>query len=645
MKTTKIAFYKSLNGRLLAALVLVTIISVGGVGLAAYLNEQAALEAQVIAQLTSVADLKRNEIIVWLAERQADARLLAVNKLNQDHLTQILSPDISEEHKEELADFLTNNLIGLQRSRPGYSEIEFVNTQGEVIISTDPDTVGHQTVHEVAFSATLAGPHESFIQDIHINPNNGLTDMTFGHVMHAIDLESGAEIPKPIGTVIIVVNVGETIYPLIENWPSRAQTGETILTRIEEDGTLFLNNLRFYENAALNLHLPKTQGSPMPAQLAAQGSNGIIQTLDYRGVPVLAAYRHIPNINWGFVAKQDINEAFAPVNELASRIVFVMSAVLLVAGGVSIIMSRTLTRPLDQLVVGTQAVAAGDLTIEIGVDREDEVGQLTHAFNAMTHAVQRRETALQELTTSLEQRVEERTADLKTANKQLEQEIVERKRAEKELVRLASFPELSPSPIIEIDLTQQIHYLNPMAHQLFPDLSSVGIHHPLLTGLSEILEGWRGEEKQPITDEMKVGSIWFQRVFHFVATNQRVRIYAFDVSERKRVEEALRDSEERFRQVISSVSDHIYMTKFTKDGQQVNGYISPNVVELTGYTREQILTDWSFWPKTLIHPDDRDVAATQVACFAQGQNSEVEYRLIPSRRSNYLGFEITAGLR
>jgi signal transduction histidine kinase len=43
---------------------------------------------------------------------------------------------------------------------------------------------------------------------------------------------------------------------------------------------------------------------------------------------------------------------------------------------------------------------------------------------------------------------------------------------------------------------------------------------------------------------------------------------------------------------------------------------------------EKFTTDWSFWPSTVIHPDDRAEAAAQAARLALGQNSEVEYRLI-----------------
>lgn len=99
-------------------------------------------------------------------------------------------------------------------------------------------------------------------------------------------------------------------------------------------------------------------------------------------------------------------------------------------------------------------------------------------------------------------------------------------------------------------------------------------------------------------------------------------------SELKQSGEALRKSEERFRQVISSVSDHIYTTEFTLDGQRINSFISANVEDLTGYPAETFMANRNFWPSTVIHPDDRAAAGAQAARFAQGHNSEMEYRLI-----------------
>ncbi len=115
------------------------------------------------------------------------------------------------------------------------------------------------------------------------------------------------------------------------------------------------------------------------------------------------------------------------------------------------------------------------------------------------------------------------------------------------------------------------------------------------------------------------------RTAELLAANELLRQ---EIQERKQIDEALRQSEQRFRQVVSSISDHIYVTEVTAAGKHINLYISPHVQALTGYPVEKFTNDWSFWPTVVIHPDDRAAAAIQAAHLAQGQNSQVEYRLI-----------------
>jgi len=578
----RMPFYKSLGGRLLAALALVALVSVGGLGLAAYLNERAALEAQVAAQLTSVADLKKEQIITWLEERQADVRLLAVNKLNQEHFTELLSPEVSLDRKTEFAAFLADNLIGMQQSRPGYNEITFVDAGGMVVLSTEPALVGQPTQHQVIFAETLAAPEGAFIQDIHFDPQTGLIEMAFGHIINAVDLDTGEEVSEVIGVAFIIVNMDETIYPLIRAWPGMGGTGETLLIRAEGDHTLFLNNLRFNEAAALKLSVSTDSPNAKPAHHASRGGEDIIQTPDYRGVPVLAAYRHIPGIGWGFVAKEDLNEAFAPVNVLAFRIGLVATAVLLAAGLLSVVISRTLTRPLTQLVEGTHAVAGGDLTTKINVVREDEIGTLAGSFNHMTvqlrqtlegleqHVVELKQTqtALRESEEKFRSLLESASEGIVVVNSDSEIELVN---AQVELIFGYPRAELLGQSI-EILLPRRFraahvehradYRARPHARPMGPDLELVGrrkdgSEFPVEVGLSFI--------------ETKAGML--------------VMSFIMDITERKRTDEALRKSEAEFRELYQEAPYAYFSVGIDRRIKMAN----QRAVELLGYPLDALI--------------------------------------------------------
>lgn len=94
--------------------------------------------------------------------------------------------------------------------------------------------------------------------------------------------------------------------------------------------------------------------------------------------------------------------------------------------GLAIVVSQIALKPLQELMTGVQHLAAGDLSFRIPLQSQDELGKLAIAFNAMTDELNLYHDHLQEL-------VDKRTAELKSVNEHLYQEINERKRAEKAL--------------------------------------------------------------------------------------------------------------------------------------------------------------------------------------------------------------------
>ncbi len=97
------------------------------------------------------------------------------------------------------------------------------------------------------------------------------------------------------------------------------------------------------------------------------------------------------------------------------------ATVLLLAVLLMILVRREVIRPVRDLVTGTRGVASGDLTWRTPVRSADEIGELALSFNKMTEALGRARGELRELVETLEQRVEERTRELRDAQTQLVQ--------------------------------------------------------------------------------------------------------------------------------------------------------------------------------------------------------------------------------
>lgn len=131
---------------------------------------------------------------------------------------------------------------------------------------------------------------------------------------------------------------------------------------------------------------------------------------------------------------------------------------------------------------------------------------------------------------------------------------------------------------------------------------------------------WRGR----IVNKKKDGSLFTEEVTISPVRNEAGIIVNYVAVKRDVTREL--ELEKQYQRVVSSISDHIYMTEVTADGRYLNRYLSP-VEKLTGYPQEKF-EDWQFWPSTVIHPDDRSFAAGQAARLAAGQDGEIEYRLV-----------------
>ncbi|RPJ59134.1 MAG: HAMP domain-containing protein [Acidobacteria bacterium] len=97
----------------------------------------------------------------------------------------------------------------------------------------------------------------------------------------------------------------------------------------------------------------------------------------------------------------------------------VVIAALVISGFFGALIWAMVYRPVRQLRAGTQHVARGELDYAIEVGSRDEIGELAGSFNHMTEELRRAKEEITEWTRKLEQRVEEKTAELKKAHQRM----------------------------------------------------------------------------------------------------------------------------------------------------------------------------------------------------------------------------------
>ena len=97
-----------------------------------------------------------------------------------------------------------------------------------------------------------------------------------------------------------------------------------------------------------------------------------------------------------------------------------------------------------------------------------------------------------------------------------------------------------------------------------------------------------------------------------------------DITELRKTEERLRESEEKFRSLVENADDAIYI--ITPEGFE---YINPAFEKLTGYSRKEILNKgFNFW--NLIHPEDIELIRKRRKARIKGEEiaGRYEFRII-----------------
>jgi diguanylate cyclase (GGDEF)-like protein len=105
------------------------------------------------------------------------------------------------------------------------------------------------------------------------------------------------------------------------------------------------------------------------------------------------------------------------------------------------------------------------------------------------------------------------------------------------LVDFTSLVELSPNPIIELDFAGNILYLNTAAIKIFKNIHQFQSEHPILANITHNQQHRNGNL---VIREIKIESNYFEQYVHYLPEHQKIRIYVFNVTQRKEVERILK---------------------------------------------------------------------------------------------------------
>ena len=276
--------------------------------------------SEVERQLSAIADLKVGELVQWRKERLGDGTMLFKNAAFSSLVRRFLEQPEDVDARRQLQGW-----SGKIQANYQYDRIFLLDAQGVERISA-PDTPEPVASHLVQDTAViLRSGQVTFLDFHHDAPGRPV------HLGVLVPILDDSNVGHPLGVLVLRIDPATYLYPFIQRWPTPSLTAETLLVRREGTEVVFLNELRFQKDTALTLREPLDQ-TALPAARAASGQEGLMEGIDYRGVPVVAALRAIPDSPWFLVARMDAAEVYAPLRAQRTLVVLFISALLFGAG-------------------------------------------------------------------------------------------------------------------------------------------------------------------------------------------------------------------------------------------------------------------------------------------------------------------------
>jgi PAS domain S-box-containing protein len=243
-----------------------------------------------------------------------------------------------------------------------FESISVVSTSGKVIASSRLDNDDGKSLDPLMLSRVASG-------QINLSPV-GLTVEQLPY----LTIAAPAKAPGANRNVLIAELALRDIWDLVDDI-SFGRHGEALL--ISKDGVLIAHpDKTRVMNKAATLTNPCGTGPPPPeGVLTISRVNG--------GTGLLVACAPVAGLEWFMVIQQPLADAFLPMKSVLLRSLLLLTAVLAVAVSASFVLARIFSTPLNMLLAGTYQIGRGDLDHRIGLQRKDEIGRLSAAFDRM----------------------------------------------------------------------------------------------------------------------------------------------------------------------------------------------------------------------------------------------------------------------
>ena len=606
--------FGTIRTRLLVAFVLVVLLTTAAVSVSSIIIGFKNGKRQAIVQLDYISVLKEAEIKTWIQDLQTELVLALAGESANKSAAILLSKEPESSEFRHAQQKLQNWFLRIISMTRWFDELFLMSVFGDVVLTTDPTKETEFRSLQAYFSEGLeeAGIHLQTMS--YSSSKEGLNTLV---TVRPVKDGKGQTVGVLCGRVGLA-----KLNEIISGRGELSETGGTYLVGLNH-ALLTPSGFPGYKPGKTYVH---TEGANAAVEKHASGF-GLYD--DYRGVPVVGVYRWLPDLQVALLSERDQAETFRQIyTTLASNAAVALIALFL-AIGASSFYARSIASPLANLAETATRIAGGDFYLTAKIEREDEIGSMARAFNSMTAQLRRRiemEALISDMSRQFINIPPEETGP---AIRRALKEIGTYVDVDRSYVFLFSTGKKTMDNIHEWcreGIAPQIHRLQDMRVESFPwfmeGMNKLEVIHVPSVGdlppeAAAEKKEWQCEGIQsllcvPMTyGGILRGFVGFDSVHdkrHWSGEEIRfLRMVGEIISstlERRRVSEALRTSEEKYRSIFENAIEGIFQS--THEGRFVS--VNPAMAQVLGHdSPEEVIATYDDIQKQLyVHPQDHE---------------------------------------
>ena len=500
--------------------------------ISSYIIGSNATKQETIHKMESILESKMYALQEQISHLNHGMSLLT----SRTHLKKMLH-DFYESRDEDLLGQMIEELTSAKQSAEGIHDLGILDLNGEIIVSTSDSARASHEIIPPQLKKLLQLNNFQF----YLDENNSL----YIYLTQPLSINE-----KRIGYLTMCHDT-KAISQLVTDFSGLGKTGFTSLSKQMSDSTVLLSGRRIDDELSPWRIVDKSELGKICDHVIGRDHTCDPKLLIGVDDQYIAITEYFEPLSMAISVRIATSEAFRSVQILRNALIAAAIVAYLLIWWLSIYLANLFTRPINKLTQSAKQISEGDYSQKVLTESQDEIGELAHSFNVMIDNL----SALQKETQTEAQKAQ---IYLNTAS----------------------------TAMLALDQSGMIILANPFCHK------ALGYNEGELIG-----KNWfdtclplaiRADVKKVFQNLMQ-GEIEPVEYYHnpILSKSGEERLFAFhnsiltndsgeiigtlssgtDITEHNQIQEALRASEENYRNVVQDQTE--FIMRFKPDGTRI----------------------------------------------------------------------------